>query len=257
MLHIHIDGSTEPRQLNAIIAALVAFSATLHGAAPATAVAAFVPGDAGAAASPTAPAASTAGAPATTTVASTAPATQPDAPSGPAAQQSPVGFVDSRGLPWDERIHAKSDKGAEGCPGVTNADGTWRKKRGLNDGAFIAQVEKELMAKVAGTGSAPPPPGATEAAPSAPPPPGAAAAPAAPPAPPAPPAGTEAAPPAPPAGDTFKDFMAWLGPKMTGGMSFDRVSEALAKVQLSALPDLEKSPYLPIVWAELRKAAGE
>jgi hypothetical protein len=48
--------------------------------------------------------------------------------------------VDADGLPWDERIHAPS-KGQ-------NKDGTWRKKKKLDD-AFVAGVEAELRQKPA------------------------------------------------------------------------------------------------------------
>lgn len=49
--------------------------------------------------------------------------------------------TDKRGLPWDERIHS-------GGENRLNADGTWRKKRGLNDPALIARVEAELLARM-------------------------------------------------------------------------------------------------------------
>jgi hypothetical protein len=42
---------------------------------------------------------------------------------------------DAVGLPWDERIHAGSK--------VLNADGTWRKRRGVDD-KTVAAVEAEL-----------------------------------------------------------------------------------------------------------------
>lgn len=47
--------------------------------------------------------------------------------------------IDADGLPWDERIHAPSKS--------QNKDGTWRKKKKLDD-AFIASVEAELKAGV-------------------------------------------------------------------------------------------------------------
>lgn len=47
--------------------------------------------------------------------------------------------VDSDGLPWDGRIHSSNQERVK--------DGTWRKRRGMNDKAFIAQVEAELRAK--------------------------------------------------------------------------------------------------------------
>lgn len=61
-----------------------------------------------------------------------------DDESGPANTNAPA--VDSAGIPWDERIHSKN-KGL-------NADGTWRKKRGVtaND---VTNVENELKVKTA------------------------------------------------------------------------------------------------------------
>lgn len=49
---------------------------------------------------------------------------------------------DSSGLPWDERIHGKSSDGS--LP--TNANGTWRKRRGVDD-ATVARVEAELRGR--------------------------------------------------------------------------------------------------------------
>lgn len=48
--------------------------------------------------------------------------------------------LDVNGLPWDERIHAKTKS--------TNKDGSWKKGRGVTD-AQIAQVEAELRARTA------------------------------------------------------------------------------------------------------------
>jgi hypothetical protein len=45
--------------------------------------------------------------------------------------------LDKSGLPWDERIHASSR--------AKNADSTWRKKRGIDEGT-VALVEAELKA---------------------------------------------------------------------------------------------------------------
>lgn len=47
--------------------------------------------------------------------------------------------VDSRGLPWDERIHSVSQ-------GV-NKNGTWRYKRGIED-SMIRNVEQELISQI-------------------------------------------------------------------------------------------------------------
>jgi hypothetical protein len=66
-----------------------------------------------------------------------------DDDTGPVAAV-PDGAVDTAGLPWDERIHAKTK--------ATIGDGTWRKKRGVDD-ATVAAVEAELRAR-----SAPPMP---------------------------------------------------------------------------------------------------
>lgn len=85
--------------------------------------------------------------------------------------------VDSTGLPWDERIHAGS-KGKK-------ADGSWKRKRGVQDVEFDAVVE-ELKASQLAAPTAPqpsatfaPPPGTPPAAtqPQAPVPPVAPAAP--------------------------------------------------------------------------------
>jgi hypothetical protein len=64
----------------------------------------------------------------------TAPAADAD-DSGPANSNAPA--LDKDGLPWDERIHAGTKN--------TNADGSWKKKRGATP-ELIAQVEAELRA---------------------------------------------------------------------------------------------------------------
>ena len=65
-----------------------------------------------------------------------APLETPPAPAEqPVQQPQTSGEVDSSGLPHDERIHAKTKN--------TLADGTWRKRRGVDD-AIYAQVEAEL-----------------------------------------------------------------------------------------------------------------
>ncbi|MFM6929437.1 MAG: hypothetical protein ACKOX6_13295 [Bdellovibrio sp.] len=70
--------------------------------------------------------------------------------------------VDSRGLPWDARIHANTK--------ATNKDGSWRIKRGTEP-SLVTQVEQELIAKIksghvpvaapAPTAFVPPPPAPT------------------------------------------------------------------------------------------------
>jgi len=48
--------------------------------------------------------------------------------------------VDAAGLPWDERIHSSNR--------AFVSDGTWRKRRGVDD-ALVAKVEGELKAVIA------------------------------------------------------------------------------------------------------------
>lgn len=68
--------------------------------------------------------------------------TSPNEPPTPAP-----GGVDAEGYPWDERIHASSR--------ATVADGTWRKKRGVDD-ALVAEVRAEWDAKLRSAVPAPP-----------------------------------------------------------------------------------------------------
>lgn len=106
------------------------------------------------------------------------PPAPPSAPSVAGAPAAAGGVeLDVDGLPWDVRIHAKGEKGAK----PKNADGRWRKKRGVDE-ALVAQVEAQLRQLMST-----PAPNAQAGAPVTPPP-----------APPAP-AGTAPQPPAPPA----------------------------------------------------------
>lgn len=52
---------------------------------------------------------------------------------------APEGTIDSKGLPWDERLHLEGR--------TFNKDGSWRSKRRLDEN-FIIQVETELRAKM-------------------------------------------------------------------------------------------------------------
>ena len=151
------------------------------------------------AASPTVPAAS--GVPTPLAVAPLpAPPSAPAAvaPTAPAAPPSLAGGVqlDKDGLPWDARIHAKTK--------TMNADGTWRRFRGVQD-ALVAEVEASLRASMAATVPAAP----VQAALPLPP------APVAPPAPPAPPA-PSAAPAVAPL-STFAEVMAAVAPHLQTG----------------------------------------
>lgn len=211
--------------------------------------AAPAPSDAVAAQSPTAPEAPPVSVP-PPPIDAAAPATAPTAPPAPAAPSSPAPSVDVTGLPWDERIHAANK--------ATNTDGRWRKKKGLNDGAFVGQVEAELRMRAAG-GAAPTPP-----APPAPPTieqaaaaaAAAVSAPSVPPVPPTPPA-PPVTPPAPPAPDvmTFGGLMEWVTPLMTTGkLSFPTVSDAVKEVGLNVLSDMaqpQNAAKVPEVYALL------
>lgn len=162
----------------------------------------------------------------------------PDVPALMAELNNPEGApdVDSRGLPWDERIHASTK--------ATNGDGSWRNKRGV-DKALLEAVEAEL----AGSGSVPnvPEPAATVsgAALAGWPTPMAAGAEAASevPLPPAPVA--EAAggtiPDAPADAPTFKDAMAIVTTRQREGtLTQVQVSEAAQALGLSSVVDLAK-----------------
>lgn len=69
-----------------------------------------------------------------------------DDDTGPVNASAPA--VDSTGLPWDERIHA----GTKG----TNADGSWKAKRGAPKGPALAAIEAELRARAGATVPTPP-----------------------------------------------------------------------------------------------------
>jgi hypothetical protein len=117
-----------------------------------------------------------------------APADEDD--SAPAATVAP-GETDTSGLPWDARIHSgKKSK---------NADGTWRKMKGV-DAGLVTAVEAELRALASPNASVAPipvPVGATPAVAPVPPAVPVSAAPVAPPAAPATPPTPPAAPAAP------------------------------------------------------------
>lgn len=99
------------------------------------------------------------------------------APAAPAAPPEGV-TTDSNGLPWDKRIHAGKEDNK-----ITNADGSWRRRRGVSD-ELVAQVEAELKQVMSATGEPAAPAGSTAPSASAPAP-----------------APTSAPVPAPPAGN--------------------------------------------------------
>lgn len=114
------------------------------------------------------------------------PVASPPIPSAPVAPSSGV-ELDADGLPWDARIHSGP---TDSKP--KNADGRWRRKRGVDD-ATVAAVTAELR-QVMGAPVAPPAP--TPAAAPTPPPPAIDAGTSVT-APPAPPVAVDPAPPAP------------------------------------------------------------
>jgi len=196
-----------------------------------------------------------------------APENEDDDQGAPAADAT---GVDADGLPWDERIHAPS-KGQ-------NKDGTWRKKKKLED-AFVAGVEAELRAGT--TAPAAPSAPAMPAAPTPPPmpqvdqqpapaAPGAPAMPAAPTPPPMPQVDQQPAPAAPIAqpapepasapaaeGIDFHTFMQQLSAQMqkrdeTGQpvINADYLAQATAEISgawsvpLNAITDISSNPQM-------------
>jgi hypothetical protein len=97
--------------------------------------------------------------------------TPPAATIAPTAATAPIAApvagleLDVHGLPWDARIHADAGKGK---PHPKIGDGSWRKKRGVED-ATVAAVEAELRAAMGA--SAPSVPSVPPPGPSALPPP--------------------------------------------------------------------------------------
>ncbi len=68
-----------------------------------------------------------------------APATDP----APAESIHTTTSVDSRGIPYDTRVHSAGD-----INNRLKVDGTWKMKRGV-EAAFVAQVEAELLGQAA------------------------------------------------------------------------------------------------------------
>lgn len=214
------------------------------------------------------------------------PAAVPVAPSNasgtvPAASTAPASGVevDSRGLPWDPRIHASTQSKTQ--------KGVWTAKRGLNDEAMVLRVEQELRAAMAARAPAQATTAAASpaAAPALPPspvvtaagaavglpitPPGTPAPPAAPtealpstassnaasPVPAAPPAPTPAAQPSAaipaPAGETFGMLMARLAPLLqTDAAKAAKINEALGAFGLQSLAGLASRADLVVPFAQ-------
>jgi hypothetical protein len=171
--------------------------------------------------------------------------------------------ADSTGMPWDERIHSAARS--------TNADGTWRKRKGI-DKTIIPGIEAELRAQ--GASSAPAPAPTPQPAPLPPPKPIAAplpvptpqpaSAPVTPPPPPMPapapePVAQSAPAPTPPAAPTtpaavpsdFHGFMQHLSVKMTtpgSGVTPDYLASLAQRIgagygiAFNAVTDLQEQP---------------
>lgn len=76
----------------------------------------------------------------------------PPAPN--AEPPAPIGELDSRGIPWDERIHSGKK--------TKKQDGSWTMRRKL-EADFIEQVEAELKARMSSVPTPPEQPAAEEA----------------------------------------------------------------------------------------------
>jgi hypothetical protein len=134
--------------------------------------------------------------------------------------------VDSKGTPWDGRIHSESK--------ATVADGTWRKRRGVSDELF-----NEVMAEL--TAGAPPPPPADEQDEEV------SLAPADESDVPAPPAPTEDKPSepapaasAPAAGDgQFADFPAFVGAVSKHGKTYAELNEMAGMLGVPMFKDMK------------------
>lgn len=198
--------------VQAILAAPVA---TIPSPGPATPAASTLPSPAaGSTAAPVVPSRDSA------TAAASAPSA--GASSAPAASTN---TLDSRGMPWDHRIHS-GNKAKIGA-------GVWRQKRGV-DPAMVAQIEEQLKKLIAipaaGTanGAAIPGPGA-----------------------PAVPA---------PGGMSFEEFMLWVIPMTTSDppkLTQPMLLSAITPLGLLGLPDLRVRPDLiPEALAAIKTAAG-
>lgn len=162
--------------------------------------------------------------------------------------------LDSKGLPWDERIHAGTKTKLK--------SGEWKAKKQV-EAALVAQVEAELRARVAASPAVPAVPAAPVApavdpaavfggaAPGVPPAP---AIPTAPPVAPLAPAATVApsvsADPA-----TFEQLMPRITAAVTAGiMPPTAVGAACAAHGVASVVTLQQSPqFVPLVWATLKQ----
>ena len=214
------------------------------------------------------------------TAESAAPPAQP-ATGAHSAAAAPTVELDAAGLPWDGRIHSgPADKKKK------NADGTWRKKRGVDD-ATVEQVTAELRqvmgapsptpaaAPNAAASPEPAPAAAPTPAPAAPQPMPAAAgmesgpavanpASSTPPPPPIPaaPAAPAPVPPAPPAAaapaTSFADLMRKITARQTAGtLTVEATSEIAKSLGLTGVRDLINRPDLVAAFDQLLPVEGQ
>ena len=187
--------------------------------------------------------------------------TTPTPPPAP----SPTGEIDADGVPWDSRIHSgPADKKPK------NADGRWRRGRGVSDEVHAAITAELRAAQGLAPIAADPTPAAAPPAPpvAAPPVPPAPVAAAPIPAPPAPPpipaaAGTESGPAvatvaASPAPTNFAEVMRYVTGRQTAGtLTVAQTSEVCAALNLAGLRDLMQQPdMIPAFMASLPEAAA-
>lgn len=209
---------------------------------------------------PPAPPVSPADTPAAATTPTPAPAASPQPTAAPAGVET-----DKNGLPWDERIHSgPKDKRPK------NADGSWRKKRGVDD-ALAEQVEAELRQVMGASGNQAPAAPNAAASPEPAPAPAPTAAPAAPPPTPADagtasgpvaattadnvPAPPVAAPPAEPAASgelTFPELMRKITALQSSGtLTVQATNEIAVSLGLTGVRDLIHRPDLIASFAAL------
>lgn len=157
--------------------------------------------------------------------------------SGPAVDPK---TIDKDGIPWDVRIHS--------TPPKINADGTWRKKRGLSEVTY-GEIHAELQAAQASAGN--PGTGTTNTAagpngsgtvetPAAPPPPASSAPTAS--APPPPPAADVPNAPAPPSANTAPPA-AENAPGAGRFAGFPEFVQAVNSIRSPTIPYLELNSY--------------
>ncbi len=137
--------------------------------------------------------------------------------------------IDNTGLPWDVRIHASTK--------ATNADGSWRTKRGV-DPALAAIVTAEIRSVMAAPG-APLSPPVAETAPAVVDPAVAFAA------PPPPPVAETVADPAPAPMAEFPRIMKIITEKQAAGLVTTELVRGIAvQLGLTGVADLAKRPDL-------------